>query len=103
MDEYAVREMIAAVKAGHLSRRRFVQTLVPARSHRAVRHPDPDIGRHCGAPGSATASGALRRGGGGLLRVLWWQAPTLLNPHFAVGTKDQDGSRILAPSCRRVA
>jgi peptide/nickel transport system substrate-binding protein len=26
--------------------------------------------------------------------VLWWQAPTLLNPHFAVGTKDQDGSRI---------
>jgi peptide/nickel transport system substrate-binding protein len=26
--------------------------------------------------------------------VLWWQGPTLLNPHFAVGTKDQDGSRI---------
>ena len=26
--------------------------------------------------------------------MLWWQAPTLLNPHFAVGTKDQDGSRI---------
>ena len=25
---------------------------------------------------------------------VWWQAPTLLNPHFAVGTKDQDGSRI---------
>ena len=35
-----------------------------------------------------------RRGGGGALKVLWWQAPTLLNPHFAVGTKDQDGSRI---------
>ena len=26
--------------------------------------------------------------------MLWWQAPTLLNPHFATGTKDQDGSRI---------
>src|SRR5262249_30567231 len=25
---------------------------------------------------------------------LWWQAPTLLNPHFATGTKDQDASRI---------
>jgi peptide/nickel transport system substrate-binding protein len=25
---------------------------------------------------------------------LWWQGPTLLNPHFAVGTKDQDGSRV---------
>ncbi|HXH83237.1 MAG TPA: peptide ABC transporter substrate-binding protein [Candidatus Tectomicrobia bacterium] len=35
-----------------------------------------------------------RRGGGGELKVLWWQAPTLLNPHFATGTKDQDASRI---------
>jgi peptide/nickel transport system substrate-binding protein len=28
------------------------------------------------------------------VRVLWWQGATLLNPHFANGTKDQDGSRI---------
>ncbi len=35
-----------------------------------------------------------KRGGGGLLKVLWWQGPTLLNPHFAVGTEDQDGSRL---------
>ena len=28
------------------------------------------------------------------MKVLWWQAPTLLNPHFATGTKDQDGSRL---------
>ena len=35
-----------------------------------------------------------KRGGGGALKVLWWQGPTLLNPHFAVGTKDQDASRI---------
>ena len=35
-----------------------------------------------------------KRGGGGPVKVLWWQAPTLLNPHFANGTKDQDGSRI---------
>ena len=26
--------------------------------------------------------------------MLWWQGPTLLNPHFAIGTKDQDASRI---------
>jgi len=32
--------------------------------------------------------------GGGALKVLFWQAPTLLNPHFAVGGKDQEGSRI---------
>ena len=35
-----------------------------------------------------------KRGGGGPLKTLWWQAPTLLNPHFAAGTKDHDGSRI---------
>ena len=29
-----------------------------------------------------------------MLKVLWWQAPTLLNPHFASGTKDQIASRI---------
>jgi peptide/nickel transport system substrate-binding protein len=42
-----------------------------------------------------TASFApTRRGGGGPLKTLWWQAPTLLNPHFATGTKDSEGSRL---------
>jgi peptide/nickel transport system substrate-binding protein len=41
-----------------------------------------------------------QRGGGGPLKILWWQAPTLLNPHFATGTKDQDASRIFyEPLC----
>ena len=26
--------------------------------------------------------------------MLWWQGATLLQPHFAGGTKDQEGSRI---------
>ncbi|MGY4451078.1 peptide/nickel transport system substrate-binding protein [Bradyrhizobium sp. i1.3.1] len=30
----------------------------------------------------------------GPLKILLWQAPTLLNPHFAIGTKDQIASRI---------
>ena len=37
---------------------------------------------------------ATNTGGGGVLRTLFWQAPTLINPHFAVGTKDLEGSRI---------
>src|SRR5258708_10853691 len=41
-----------------------------------------------------TAYTPTKGGGGGPLKVLWWQSPTLLNPHFATGTKDQDGSRI---------
>ena len=40
------------------------------------------------------AMAAGKAGGGGTLKLLWWQAPTLLNPHFATGTKDQDGSRL---------
>jgi peptide/nickel transport system substrate-binding protein len=35
-----------------------------------------------------------KRGGGGVLRCLFWQGPTLLNPHFATGTKDEEGSRV---------
>jgi len=42
----------------------------------------------------ASAYKPTRRGGGGPLKMLWWQGATLLNPHFAVGTKDQEGSRI---------
>jgi len=35
-----------------------------------------------------------KAGGGGALKTLFWQAATLLNPHFAVGTKDAEGCRI---------
>jgi peptide/nickel transport system substrate-binding protein len=31
---------------------------------------------------------------GAALRVLFWQAPTFLNPHFAVEAKDSEGCRI---------
>lgn len=38
---------------------------------------------------------AAQRGGGGTLRLLWWQAPTILNPHLAQGTKDFDASNVV--------
>ncbi len=34
-----------------------------------------------------------KRGAGGTLKLLWWQAPTILNLHLAQGTKDFDASR----------
>jgi peptide/nickel transport system substrate-binding protein len=51
---------------------------------------------HAGIANAATTSEykPTTAGGGGALKMLFWQAPTLLNPHFAVGTKDQEGSRI---------
>jgi hypothetical protein len=37
----------------------------------------------------------------GPLRVLLWQGPTLLNPHFATGTKDEEGCAIFYESLAR--
>jgi len=36
-----------------------------------------------------------KRGGGGTLHLLWWQAPVILNDHLANGTKDEDASRVV--------
>ena len=93
MEERELRSLIVQVKAGALSRRRFVQMMV------ALGLTAPMAGQMLASAGVAQAQGKLaykptKRGGGGGLKVLWWQGATLLNPHFAVGTKDQDGSRI---------
>ncbi len=48
-----------------------------------------------GGSSSSTATSAAtgKRGGGGELRLLWWQAPTILNCHLSSGTKDFDAAR----------
>jgi peptide/nickel transport system substrate-binding protein len=47
------------------------------------------------ASSEPTATTAAEAGGGGLLKLLWWQAPTILNNHLAQGTKDFDASRLV--------
>jgi peptide/nickel transport system substrate-binding protein len=42
----------------------------------------------------ARAAGPRRRGGSGILTLLYWQAPTILNAHLARGTKDFHAARI---------
>jgi peptide/nickel transport system substrate-binding protein len=93
MDERDLRSLIDEVKAGRLSRRTFVQTMI------GLGLTAPLAGQMLASAGVAHAQSKLvykptKRGGGGTLKTLWWQGATLLNPHFAVGTKDQDGSRI---------
>src|SRR2546423_9912693 len=44
---------------------------------------------------STSAAPVAQRGDGGELKVLYWQAPTILNPHQATGTKDSDASRLV--------
>jgi peptide/nickel transport system substrate-binding protein len=46
-------------------------------------------------PESAAAPDSIpfepkQRGGGGQLKLLWWQAPSILNPHLSNGQKDID-------------
>lgn len=47
------------------------------------------------AASSAGSTGNFTRGQGGTLRLLWWQAPTILNFHLGQGTKDADASRLI--------
>src|SRR6266566_9834723 len=93
MEEHELRASIEQVRVGTLSRRRFVQAMV------GLGLTAPMAAQMLASAGVAQAQTKTtykptKRGGGGALRVLWWQGATLLNPHFAVGTKDQDGSRI---------
>src|SRR5277367_2177052 len=93
MDERKLRGLIDRVKLGRLSRRHFVRRML------AVGLTAPMATQLLAIGGVAMAQPMAgykptKRGGGGPLKVLWWQGPTLLNPHFATGTKDQDGSRL---------
>ena len=47
------------------------------------------------APTAAPTAVPATRGKGGTLKILYWQAPTILNRHLAVGTKDADSSRLV--------
>ena len=93
MDERELRLLVAEVKAGKLSRRRFMQAMA---AFGLTAPMATQLLTWSGVAHAQTASTykPTRRGGGGAVKALWWQGATLLNPHFAVGTKDQEGSRI---------
>ncbi|WP_431303198.1 peptide ABC transporter substrate-binding protein [Sediminicoccus sp. BL-A-41-H5] len=96
MGEDDLRQMIGRVKNGSLSRRGFIRRMAAV----GLTAPMATQLLAIAGAGSAQAQGSMpayrptRRGGGGQLKVLYWQASTLLNPHFAVGTTNQDASRV---------
>jgi len=88
-----LKTMIDEVKDGRMDRRAFIQRLA------AFGLTAPMATQILAVGGVAMAQSPApykptKRGGGGPLKLLWWQGATLLNPHFATGTKDQDGSRL---------
>jgi peptide/nickel transport system substrate-binding protein len=94
MDEQGLRGLIADVKRGKLSRRAFINQMI---AYGLTAPFAVQMLTYSGVAQAQTKKDPYKptkRGGGGPLKTLWWQGTTLLNPHFAVGTKDQDGSRI---------
>ena len=93
MESDDLKRLIGRVKRGRLSRRGFVQRMAAAGLTAPVATQLLALG---GVPYAKAAEPykPTKAGGGGTLKLLWWQGPTLLNPHFATGTKDQDGSRL---------
>ena len=93
MNEQEIRAFVAAVKAGRVSRRAFTRRMVGLGLTAPLAS---QILAHAGLAQSPAAVEykPTRAGGGGALRTLFWQAPTLLNPHFAVGAKDAEGAGI---------
>ena len=91
--ERQLRRLIGHVKTGHLPRRGFIERLVAMGLSAPVA---AQLLMHAGVAQAQTAPAykPTKRGGGGTLKTLWWQGATLLQPHFANGTKDQEGSRI---------
>src|SRR5215471_1906022 len=94
MDEQAIRELIARVQRREMSRRRFVETMV------GLGLTAPMALRLLGAGDVATAQPRAseftptKRGGGGDLRILMWDSPTVLHPHFGRGLRDITASRL---------
>ncbi len=97
MQERELRTLIEEVRVGKLPRRTFITQMV------SLGLTAPMAAQMLMHSGVASAQAPVpykptKRGGGGALKVLWWQGATLLQPHFAQGTKDQEGSRIFYES-----
>jgi peptide/nickel transport system substrate-binding protein len=93
MNESEIRGLIDQVRDNGISRKQFIRHMIGAGLT------VPMAAQMLLTSGLAQAQTAsnykpTKRGGGGALKVLWWQGATLLQPHFASGTKDQEGSRI---------
>jgi len=93
MNENEIRGLIEQVRDNGISRKQFIRHMIGAGLT------VPMAAQMLLTSGLAQAQTAssykpTKRGGGGALKLLWWQGATLLQPHFSSGTKDQEGSRI---------
>jgi len=102
MAEWTVRTLLKDFKSGRINRRQFITALtrmgipvgvVAAMLASCTGGVEPAGG------GDVPSSNEVpfepkQRGGGGQLKMLYWQAPSTLNPHMTRGTKDVDASSL---------
>src|SRR5262245_25532199 len=93
MDELTLRKLIDAVRDGRLDRRRFIKRMIGLGLAGPAAAQLLDASGVAGAPRDPAFT-PTRRGGGGDLRILMWDAPTFLHPHFGRGLRDFTASRI---------
>jgi peptide/nickel transport system substrate-binding protein len=94
MVEPTIHRLIAQVRRGRLTRRAFVDrlaTLGLSAPLATLLLAHQGLAQVAGTPPPYKPT---RRGGGGPLRVLMWQGPTILQPHFAIGSKDLEGGSL---------
>jgi peptide/nickel transport system substrate-binding protein len=114
MPDWSVEELVDDYKRGDVNRRQFVRILLSAGVGMPVISAllaacggqqtgqrggtsavaTPGSGVATSAPAAASTFTPTRRGGGGTVKILYWQAVSILNPTLSSGTKDVDGSRI---------
>jgi peptide/nickel transport system substrate-binding protein len=106
LDEQVLRRWVRRVATGRASRRDFMRAMLgfglsgPLIADMLAGH-KPAL-----AQGTSVAPppfNPTRRGGGGKLRLLYWQPPTILNAHFAVSAKDVAASRVVAEPLSSIA
>ncbi|MBI3325933.1 MAG: hypothetical protein HYZ81_04420 [Nitrospinae bacterium] len=98
LEEQDLRTWVHRVVRGEANRRDFIRAML------GLGLSGPLIAEMLAAYPSARAQGTriapqtftpTRRGGGGKLRLLYWNAPTILNAHFATGARDVAAARVV--------
>ncbi|MHB8733020.1 MAG: peptide ABC transporter substrate-binding protein [bacterium] len=90
MADREIAQLLKELKTGRLSRRQAVARMMELGL--GISAIWAVLDRATALPARAAASG---RGSQGTLKMLYWQAPTIVNPHLAQGTKDFHASRVV--------
>lgn len=101
------KDLVSQLRNGEISRRRFAQSaaalgmapaLITAVSSRvAAQDATPESDDVFATDGQPNRDGTEEqtRGAGGEVRIIQYQAPTILSPHVSTGYKDYDAARIV--------